>query len=384
MPVSMNLFDNVIYCPTIDILENANIWNIIAFIQVSTGRLYLMNLDRLFTAVAIALLWLPVPVLADGLEAEPAALKEVSTTYTLDGVVEAELNTTISAQTSGKIQQIHFDVNDFVNKNEVVVVIDNKQQSSALKQSEAALKEARALQQEAQAEFKRVDKIYKEKLVSKAAFDKAVSALKAADARVESALAATAQAREQFEYTLVRAPFSGILTERMVEPGETVNVGSRLVSGVSLERLRVLTHVPQSIHKAVRDHRYAIVVTEDSEIVSTDMTFFPFADPQSHSFALRVRLPESYHDLLPGMHVKIAMEVSREDKVVIPFNSVAFRSEVTGVYVIKNDRISFRHVRLGRRLGGNEVVVVAGVDGGEMLATDPVAAAVAIKQQPGR
>ena len=137
----------------------------------------------------------------------------------------------------------------------------------------------------------------------------------------------------------------------------------------------------QSILKAVRHHRHAIIITDDSEIISTDMTFFPFADPKSHSFALRVRLSEVDNDLLPGMHVKVAMEVEREEKVVIPFNSVAFRGEVTAVYVQQGQNLYFRHVRLGRRLQNNEVVVVAGIAPGELIVTDPVAAAKAIKQK---
>jgi RND family efflux transporter MFP subunit len=331
--------------------------------------------------ILVALVITPDLLRADTLESEAAKLKPVSTNYMLEGLVQAEQNTTISAQTAGKIQKIHFDVNDFVQKNEVVVEIDNKQQLSSLKQAEAALKEANAKSQEAQEAYDRVEKVYKDKVVSKSDFDKASAALKTARARVESAQASVVQAKQQFEYTLVRAPFSGILTNRQVEPGETVNVGSQLVTGVSLEKLRVLTYVPQSILKAVRFHRYAIVVTEDSEIISTDMTFFPFADPKSHSFALRVRLPDTYNELLPGMHVKIAMEVEREDKVVIPFNSVAFRGEVTGIYVKQGQGLQFRHVRLGRRLEGNEVVVVSGIDAGEQIVTDPVAAAIAIKQE---
>ncbi len=327
-------------------------------------------------------LWLiPVAGKAETVESELAKLKQVSTTYMLDGVVQAEQNTTISAQTVGNVKKIHYDVNDFVQKNEVVVEIDNKQQASGLKQAEAALKEATARRQEAQAEFNRVEKVYRDKVVSKSEFDKASAALKAAKARVESAQAATAKARQEFEYTLVRAPFSGILTNRQVEPGESVNVGTQLVTGVSLEKLRVLTYVPQTILNAVRSHQKAIIVTDDSEIISTDMTFFPFADPKSHSFALRVRLPDAYNDLLPGMHVKIAMEVAREDKVVIPFSAVAFRGEVTGIYVSQGEKLQFRHVRLGRRLENNEVVVVAGVEAGESIVTDPVSAAIAIKQE---
>lgn len=328
-----------------------------------------------------ALMALSVPAMADGVEVETAKLKEVATTYMLEGVVQAEMNTTISAQTAGKITKIHFDVNDFVRKNEIVVEIDNEQQASSLKQAMAALKEAQVRRQEAQEEYARVEKVYRDKVVSKSAFDKASAALKTAKARVESAKATADKAKQQFDYTLVRAPFSGILIDRKVEPGETVNVGTQLVTGVSLEKLRVLTHVPQSILKAVRHLHTAIVVTEESEIISNDMTFFPFADPQSHSFALRIRLPDTYNELLPGMNVKVAMEVERENKVVIPFNSVAFRSEVTGAYVLQDQAIHFRHIRLGRRLHDNEVVVVSGIEAGELIVTDPVAAAIAIKQE---
>jgi len=315
-----------------------------------------------------------------GLESEAARLKEVPTSYMLDGIVEAELSTTISAQTNGLVKQVRFDVDDIVKKNEIVVVIDDTQQKASYQQALAAEKEARAHLNEAQLEYDRVKKVYAKKVVSKSAFDKAAAALASARARVDSAAAARSKARESLDYTRVRAPFSGVLTARLVEEGERVNVGTQLVSGVSLERLRVRTHVPQSIFQAVRDHKYAIVVTADSEIVSRDMTFFPFADPLSHSFELRVRIPLTEKSLRPGMFVKVAMEISRDQKVVIPFNSVAFRGEVTGVYVLDGDQLHFRHVRLGRRLADNEVVVLAGINVGDMVVTDPVAAAIEIKK----
>jgi RND family efflux transporter MFP subunit len=320
-----------------------------------------------------------LPLHAQGLESEIAQLKEVSTTYMLEGLVEAELQTTISSRTAGVIKEIRYDVNDVVAKDVVVVVIEDRQQQAGLRQAEAARNEARARLQEAQSEYDRVEEVFAKNVVSKADFDKANAALKAARARYESSRAAFSKAEEQLEYTQVRAPFSGIMTARLVEQGEAVNPGSQLVSGISLEKMRVLTHVPQSIINEVRTHRYAIVVTANSEIVSTDMTFFPFADPAAHSFALRIRLPQTENELLPGMHVKIAMEVGRENKTVIPFNSVAFRGEVTGVYVLQDQKLRFRHVRLGRRLDNNEVVVAAGVSPGELVVTDPVAAAIQIK-----
>jgi len=75
-------------------------------------------------------------------------------------------------------------------------------------------------------------------VVPKSSLDKASAALKSAQARVQSAEAAVAKAREQLGYTRVRAPYSGILVERHVEPGEAVGVGAPLVAGISLEKLR--------------------------------------------------------------------------------------------------------------------------------------------------
>lgn len=335
---------------------------------------------RYLFAAALSAFQLQPAFALSGVETEAAVEKPVSSTYVLEGVIEAVQRTTISAQTSGNIKEIRFDVNDYVNKNQIVVVIDNTQQKSSLAQAKAAEKEALARVAQAEAEYDRVEEVFKKKVVSKASFDTAKAELAAAKARLESAVAEKAKAQEQLDYTLVRAPFSGILTARLSEPGESVSPGTQLVSGVSLEQLRVLTNVPQSIFKAVKDHHKAIVITDDSEIVSREMTFFPFADPNSHGFDLRVYLPQSETGLRPGMFVKVAMEVYRENKTVIPFSAVAFRGEVTGVYVEENDSLHFRHVRLGRRLERNEVVVVAGIYPGDAVVTDPVRAAIAIKQ----
>ncbi len=336
---------------------------------------------RIYIILLALLLSVPGRAAVSGIETEAAQLKEVPTTYLLEAVVEATQKSTISAQTSGVIKEVYFDVNDFVRKGELVVLIDDTQQRADLRQAQAALNEARARLQEAKLEYERVLEVYKRKVVPKSSLDKASAALKSAQARVQSAEAAVAKAKEQLGYTRVRAPYSGILVERQVEPGEAVSPGRSLVAGISLEKLRVVTHVPQSLIRQVRNHKRAIVVTEDSEIVSDKMTFFPFADVRSHSFVLRVDLPEGDHDLLPGMFVKLAMEVGRENKVVIPFSAVAFRGEVTGIYVLDDQKPHFRHIRLGRRLPENEVVVISGLQAGELVVTDPVAAAIIIKRK---
>jgi len=97
------------------------------------NRLYLLVLAlSLFSAPALAAL--------SGIETEAAQLKEVPTTYLLEAVVEATQKSTISAQTSGVVKEVYFDVNDFVRKGELVVLIDDTQQQADLRQARAARK----------------------------------------------------------------------------------------------------------------------------------------------------------------------------------------------------------------------------------------------------
>jgi len=115
-------------------------------------RLYIFVLALLSSAPGLAAI--------SGIETEAAQLKEVPTTYLLEAVVEATQKSTISAQTSGVIKEVHFDVNDFVRKGELVVLIDDTQQRADLRQAEAALNEARARLQEAKLEFERVREVF--------------------------------------------------------------------------------------------------------------------------------------------------------------------------------------------------------------------------------
>ena len=92
--------------------------------------------------------------------------------------------------------------------------------------------------------------------------DDATHALSAAKARLDSARASLEDAREELSHTLIKAPYSGIVTKRHVEPGETVQPGMELMTGVSLNKLRVNVNVPQSLISKIRRYGKAYVFTE--------------------------------------------------------------------------------------------------------------------------
>jgi len=298
-----------------------------------------------------------------------------------DGVIEAVHQSTVSAQLVGRITEINYDVDDFVPKDAVILRFRDTEQRARFEQAKAGLQEAKARLKEADDELVRVKDVYAKKLVAKADLDKAVAGQKAAKARVEAADAKLAEAQEQLAHTEVRAPFAGIVTERHVEPGETVGIGQPLMTGFSYEHLRAIVQIPQAFVGAVRDNGTASVeLAGGKRVAANSVRVFPVADEHGHAFQVRVGLPTGDYGIYPGMFVKVAFVVGQAERLLVPVSAVVYRSELSGLYVIDNGKVKLRQVRVGRQVG-DQLEILAGLDDGEQVALDPIAAGIALKQQ---
>ncbi|MEQ5816638.1 efflux RND transporter periplasmic adaptor subunit [Marinobacter sp. NFXS11] len=293
-------------------------------------------------------------------------------TVHLDGVIEAVQQSTVSAQTSGTVRSLPFDVDDSVAAGDLIVQLEDSEQRSRLRQAEAGLEEAEAALADAGQRFERIEAVHERGLVSRQEFDQARNNLAAARARVERARASVSEAQEQLSYTHVLAPYGGILTERHVEVGEAVNPGQPLLSGLSLEQLRVVVDLPQKYAELARMERQAQVTLADGRVLETgEMTFYPYADPQTHTFRLRMRLSEPNGSLFPGMLVKVSVPVASRETLWVPFSSLIQRSELRAVFVLDDqDQPRLRQVRTGVRDNGR-LEILAGLSEGERVVTNP-------------
>jgi len=301
-----------------------------------------------------------------------------------DGVVEAVDQSTVSAQTSGRVVELPYDVGDQVPKDAVIVRFTDSEQKARVAAAESALAEARARLTEAQLEFERTREIYARKLVAKAQFDRARADLDAAKARADAAQATLGGAQQELEHTVVRAPYAGIVVERLVQMGETVTPGTPLMSGVSLEHLRVRVDVPHQHIGPLRRHRQArVLLPDDGSIAAVELRIPPTADPTTHTFRVLVTLPAGDFGVYPGMMLKVAFVTGTEQRLLLPAGSLVRRGEVDAAYVVGDDgRVGFRYLRVGTPAADGRVPVLAGLAAGEQVATDPLAAAVAYKTQP--
>ena len=301
----------------------------------------------------------------------------------LDGVVEATNRGTVAAQTAGRVAELLYDVNDFVPAGAVVARLRSAEQQAKLLQAEAALREAGARETEAQTRFLRIRDMYERKVVAKAALDEAAANRDAAVARLAAAKGALASAQEGVAYTEIRAPYAGIVTQRHVEVGETVAPGTPIMSGVSLESLRVVLDVPQSIVESVRGLGKAWVEIGGRRIDAARLTVFPEAEPRSATFRARVELPPGSEMPFPGTLVKVAVAIGDSERLFVPASALVEHDELVAVYTLDDAGTpSLRAVRLGR-CTAVEAEVLAGLSAGDRVARDPVAAAQRVAKARG-
>lgn len=285
-----------------------------------------------------------------------------------DATIDAVHQATVSAQTSGRITDVYFDVDDYVKKGDVLIRFRAREQT-------AALSGAQARYNEANANFNRIKDLLQQKLVSKAEYDRA-------DAALKSARAALDQAQEQEEHTVVRAPYSGIVVKRFVEVGELASPGQPLMTGLSLEELRAVVNLPEAYIQQVRSLSKAHIIFTDEggqSVESTKLNISPYADPQTHTFRVRVDIPPGQHNVYPGEFAKVAFATGEVTPLLVPAQAVVHRSEVTGVYVVSPEgRVELRQIRLGTRYG-DRYEVLSGLTSGDKVALDPIQAGVYLK-----
>jgi RND family efflux transporter MFP subunit len=306
-----------------------------------------------------------------------------------DAQIDAINQSTVSSRIAAEVTSINFDVGDFVPKDAILMTFRDEEFRARVAQIEAnltadkaAIQEADARLVEATSEAKRVSNLFKSKLVSQSALDKANADLAVTQARVhvlnaqiKSRLAQLDEANVNLSYTEIRAPYSGVVTERLIELGEMASPGQHVMTGLSLEELRATAFIPQYQVATVSSARHATITFNSGRTLQSDLiTLVPNSKDALHSYEVRVILPAASPDFIiyPGMFVKLAFHVGDEAVRVVPKSAILQRGELSAVYVLTNGQALLRQVRLGRMMTDDDIEIIAGLEEGELIAVNPL------------
>lgn len=308
-----------------------------------------------------------------------------------DGTVQAVQSAVLTAQTNARVLALPHEVGDTVKRGDVLLRLTDVEQQSAALAARAQVAAARAAYVEAEANYQRYAAIYPKGYVAKATYDQSLAQRNAAKAQLDAAQEQARNAGAQQDYTVVRAPFDGVVTKRYVQVGEAVAgppFPQSLIAIASLAQLRVEATLPQAVAEALRAAGHAQALTDGGRrIEAGQLTVFPVADPATHTVTVRLDLPAGTQGLYPGMTVKLAFAGAAiaVDKAALslPASALVHRGELTGVYVVEGGTVSLRQLRVGEVQGGR-VTVLAGLAPGERVALDPDVAARWLIAQRGK
>lgn len=303
------------------------------------------------------------------------------------GTLHAKQTAAISAQTSGVIRRVLVEPGDRVRAGELLVTLDAAAPRAALDRATAA-RLAIAKQQAAAGTNARLASetlaryqiLKNEKSVSPQEFAEIESRSEAAKLQVQAleaesaeAQAAVAGARTQLGYTALRSPFAGVVTARLADPGTLASPGIPLLQIDRDGPLELYTTIDESRIQAVH---LGMEVPVDmggagaGTIPGTVAQIVPAADPESHTFLVKLDLPRAA-GLRAGMFARSNFPGPSREAILAPRSAVVMRGSLAWVYVIDEHGIArLRYVVLGRA-NGNLVEVLSGLAAGETLVNNP-------------
>ena len=220
-------------------------------------------------------------------------------------------------------------------------------------------------------EYARQEALYRKNYISKAALEQAKVQLAAATA--------------QSGYFLIKAPFSGVITEVNAKQGEMAMPGMPLLQIFDPSAMRVSAQVPQTqlnqMSKSANARVELAGMTDANQwLVPASMEVLPAVDARTHSGTIRLPLNKTNIDLIPGTFARVWMEMpagmeSGVTPIWVPSTAVLRRGEVNAVYVKSPEGVFLmRQVRLGQTQG-DQVQILTGLSANDEIAVDPQAAA---------
>jgi RND family efflux transporter MFP subunit len=274
------------------------------------------------------------------------------------GQVVPTFQAVLSSRIQGTIDHLFVREGTQVVKGQTLVQLDKRDVQAELARAAAEVENAKA-------HFDRMMTLYARDAVSKQEMENANRTYKVAEADHKAVSA-------QLSYTVVKAPFDGVITEKNVEAGELASPGQPLLKMEDPRRLRLEAAVAEGDLKSVSRGdkiRVTIDALDGRALAGTVGQILPAGNPQTHTFTVKVDLPQA-PGLKSGMFGRFRLDKGTTRTILVPETAVVERGELTSVFAVGSDQIArLRWVKAGRRFD-NQIEILSGVNVGELVLLD--------------
>ncbi|NLI14453.1 MAG: efflux RND transporter periplasmic adaptor subunit [Peptococcaceae bacterium] len=333
----------------------------------------------------------------------------------VSGKLEALRSANLLPKTSGKVGSIPVDIGSEAAEGDLLLSLDapdlaalvdlyaaqlDKARNSDLpaqkNQAEYNLANAEATFRTAEADFQRNKQLIESNTISRQQFEQSEKAYLQAKASYESAqnaldilVGATIpetirqyeaqlnKAQADYANTMVKAPFSGVVTARNVNPGEYININVMTSSNqaaitlVNLDTVLVQASVGEDqVNKISVGQEIKVKVgsVQNEPFTGTVTNIALAANPASKAYPVKIQIQNPGHILKPGMFAEVFLHTNDEEGIIIPREALLKDGDKDYVYVIENGRVARREVIAGHS-DGKSVIIRSGLKDGEAVAT---------------
>lgn len=246
--------------------------------------------------------------------------------------VEASETVRLATRTSGTIRRISVDVGSRVRSGDTLVVLDQDDMR-------ARIAGARSQARVARKAYERIESLAADGAASEQELDEATARLESAESALEEAMA-------QEAYSVLRAPFAGVVTDRRADAGDLAVPGQPILTLSGGGRLQVRADLPARLAGSVRVGDALPLIHDGRALTATVTRVVPALERETRRFRVEARL-SSGSGVLPGAYARLGVTSAEDATVWIPADAVVRSGQLTGVYTVENERLRLRWVRLG-------------------------------------
>ena len=289
---------------------------------------------------------------------------------TLSGTLTGAEQAQVAAGAAGKVLATYVERGSVVKKGAALARLDARMINAQAQEASAQVESLKAQQAQAELDCDRTQRMFDKGAISKSDYDRAHTQCATARWSLAGAQARRVQTEEALRDSQIRAPFSGMVVERSISAGEYVRPDSRVVTLVSVDKLRVELTVPEGDVTLVKEGMpvtFHLASSKKDGLYQGRVRYIgPAIRQQSRDAVVEAVVDNPGHELRPGMFVTAEMALGEQVLPAVPRTAVRVDGAQRHVFVLLGDRLEERLVQVldGR---GAEVPVVNGIKSGEQV-----------------
>lgn len=276
---------------------------------------------------------------------------DIYAVYSGTAPIEAFADATVIAKVGGEVREVLAEEGDDVRSGQVLARLDGDRLRLETEQAEANLRKL-------QRDYQRNVDLKGKGLISEGDFEKIRYEMEALQATFDLA-------KLELGYTEIRAPIDGVISERFIKIGNTIDINEQTFKVTSLEPLISYLHVPEREYRRIESGQKAIIAVDalsGSKFEAVVARISPIVDPETGTFKISIEVSDDSRRLKPGMFGRIDIVFDMHANALqVPRSAIVENAGQTSIFVVSEDVVERRIISTGYAESG-QIEVLQGLD----------------------